>query len=397
MRNRCLLLLLFLIPIPAFANELPPTVLYFEDAQAKPLKYHFNVNDELNYETDDDGYYIFNNTINEIEVDGQKIPIKVGQMYIIHVTEPINENEEHTTNKEPTTEKETTVEKEQHAKENKREPANNSKDVTTVKVLTPSFTPSEPVNVYLNDGKKRVAANKTKDGIVHFRNLDMRKTYTVTTDSTTTPVNIKQGESRLLKLHTNALAPKVRAIRVETKHAPVKQSLAVQLNREKKTDEVKTRNSDTSIRKLTDTDKSKKQNDVESKDKEYTYTKREIISPEKNTQIKQAKPQIPVKPGDFGEVQNTPEQYDQYTTQTKDRNVTQGTSPLQEKLRSDKDKTSENNFNHSINKSSEVSNKQKEINNSELPETGETYNIAFLSILLFAYGSAIIYLSRLIK
>lgn len=90
MRTIIILLLLLIIPLPLYANELPPTILYFENEHAQPLKYHFTVNDDLYYETDDDGYYIFNNTVNEIEVDGQIIPIKVGHKHIIHVDEPVD-------------------------------------------------------------------------------------------------------------------------------------------------------------------------------------------------------------------------------------------------------------------------------------------------------------------
>jgi len=345
MRTIIILLLLLIIPLPLYANELPPTILYFENEHAQPLKYHFTVNDELYYETDDDGYYIFNNTVNEIEVDGQIIPIKVGHKHIIHVDEPVDGILEEVPRP--------------HDDETEQ-PSNND---TTVRVFTPAFTPSEAVHVYLNEGHKRIATSEAKDGTAHFDNLKRDTVYTATTDEAVEPIRIKQGETRRITVQTDDPPPKVRAARVMPQNAPEKQKLNIKLNDE------------------ADEEQSNKEQQVQ---KKYTYTKRSVTSQENNNKAyKGVMPQIPVSPveDDESSSYNVAEQYE---------------SPIQKESGTKEITTQETTSMHPEDHiDSEY--KVKQTVDKTLPDTGDAYtNPLLLSVLFTAYGGCILYISRLI-
>lgn len=345
MRTIIILLLLLIIPLPLYANELPPTILYFENEHAQPLKYHFTVNDDLYYETDDDGYYIFNNTVNEIEVDGQIIPIKVGHKHIIHVDEPVDGILEEVPRP--------------HDDETEQ-PSNND---TTVRVFTPAFTPSEAVHVYLNEGHKRIATSEAKDGTAHFDNLKRDTVYTATTDEAAEPIRIKQGETRRITVQTDDPPPKVRAARVMPQNAPEKQKLNIKLNDE------------------ADEEQSNKEQQVQ---KKYTYTKRSVTSQENNNKAyKGVMPQIPVSPvkDDESSSYNVAEQYE---------------SPIQKESGTKEITTQETTSMHPEDHiDSEY--KVKQTVDKTLPDTGDAYtNPLLLSVLFTAYGGCILYISRLI-
>ncbi len=345
MRTIIILLLLLIIPLPLYANELPPTILYFENEHAQPLKYHFTVNDELYYETDDDGYYIFNNTVNEIEVDGQIIPIKVGHKHIIHVDEPVDGILEEVPRP--------------HDDETEQ-PSNND---TTVRVFTPAFTPSEAVHVYLNEGHKRIATSEAKDETAHFDNLKRDTVYTATTDEAVEPIRIKQGETRRITVQTDDPPPKVRAARVMPQNAPEKQKLNIKLNDE------------------ADEEQSNKEQQVQ---KKYTYTKRSVTSQENNNKAyKGVMPQIPVSPveDDESSSYNVAEQYE---------------SPIQKESGTKEITTQETTSMHPEDHiDSEY--KVKQTVDKTLPDTGDAYtNPLLLSVLFTAYGGCILYISRLI-
>lgn len=345
MRTIIILLLLLIIPLPLYANELPPTILYFENEHAQPLKYHFTVNDDLYYETDDDGYYIFNNTVNEIEVDGQIIPIKVGHKHIIHVDEPVDGILEEVPRP--------------HDDETEQ-PSNND---TTVRVFTPAFTPSEAVHVYLNEGHKRIATSEAKDGTAHFDNLKRDTVYTATTDEAVEPIRIKQGETRRITVQTDDPPPKVRAARVMPQNAPEKQKLNIKLNDE------------------ADEEQSNKEQQVQ---KKYTYTKRSVTSQENNNKAyKGVMPQIPVSPveDDESSSYNVAEQYE---------------SPIQKESGTKEITTQETTSMHPEDHiDSEY--KVKQTVDKTLPDTGDAYtNPLLLSVLFTAYGGCILYISRLI-
>lgn len=345
MRTIIILLLLLIIPLPLYANELPPTILYFENEHAQPLKYHFTVNDDLYYETDDDGYYIFNNTVNEIEVDGQIIPIKVGHKHIIHVDEPVDGILEEVPRP--------------HDDETEQ-PSNND---TTVRVFTPAFTPSEAVHVYLNEGHKRIATSEAKDGTAHFDNLKRDTVYTATTDEAVEPIRIKQGETRRITVQTDDPPPKVRAARVMPQNAPEKQKLNIKLNDE------------------ADEEQSNKEQQVQ---KKYTYTKRSVTSQENNHKAyKGVMPQIPVSPvkDDESSSYNVAEQYE---------------SPIQKESGTKEITTQETTSMHPEDHiDSEY--KVKQTVDKTLPDTGDAYtNPLLLSVLFTAYGGCILYISRLI-
>ncbi|MGZ9850156.1 hypothetical protein [Macrococcus psychrotolerans] len=345
MRTIIILLLLLIIPLPLYANELPPTILYFENEHGQPLKYHFTVNDDLYYETDDDGYYIFNNTVNEIEVDGQIIPIKVGHKHIIHVDEPVDGILEEVPRP--------------HDDETEQ-PSNND---TTVRVFTPAFTPSEAVHVYLNEGHKRIATSEAKDGTAHFDNLKRDTVYTATTDEAVEPIRIKQGETRRITVQTDDPPPKVRAARVMPQNAPEKQKLNIKLNDE------------------ADEEQSNKEQQVQ---KKYTYTKRSVTSQENNNKAyKGVMPQIPVSPvkDDESSSYNVAEQYE---------------SPIQKESGTKEITTQETTSMHPEDHiDSEY--KVKQTVDKTLPDTGDAYtNPLLLSVLFTAYGGCILYISRLI-
>ncbi|WP_420493938.1 hypothetical protein QA541_09180 [Macrococcus psychrotolerans] len=345
MRTIIILLLLLIIPLPLYANELPPTILYFENEHAQPLKYHFTVNDDLYYETDDDGYYIFNNTVNEIEVDGQIIPIKVGHKHIIHVDEPVDGILEEVPRP--------------HDDETEQ-PSNND---TTVRVFTPAFTPSEAVHVYLNEGHKRIATSEAKDGTAHFDNLKRDTVYTATTDEAVEPIRIKQGETRRITVQTDDPPPKVRAARVMPQNAPEKQKLNIKLNDE------------------ADEEQSNKEQQIQ---KKYTYTKRSVTSQENNNKAyKGVMPQIPVSPvkDDESSSYNVAEQYE---------------SPIQKESGTKEITTQETTSMHPEDHiDSEY--KVKQTVDKTLPDTGDAYtNPLLLSVLFTAYGGCILYISRLI-
>lgn len=345
MRTIIILLLLLIIPLPLYANELPPTILYFENEHAQPLKYHFTVNDDLYYETDDDGYYIFNNTVNEIEVDGQIIPIKVGHKHIIHVDEPVDGILEEVPRP--------------HDDETEQ-PSNND---TTVRVFTPAFTPPEAVHVYLNEGHKRIATSEAKDGTAHFDNLKRDTVYTATTDEAVEPIRIKQGETRRITVQTDDPPPKVRAARVMPQNAPEKQKLNIKLNDE------------------ADEEQSNKEQQVQ---KKYTYTKRSVTSQENNNKAyKGVMPQIPVSPvkDDESSSYNVAEQYE---------------SPIQKESGTKEITTQETTSMHPEDHiDSEY--KVKQTVDKTLPDTGDAYtNPLLLSVLFTAYGGCILYISRLI-
>lgn len=345
MRTIIILLLLLIIPLPLYANELPPTILYFENEHAQPLKYHFTVNDDLYYETDDDGYYIFNNTVNEIEVDGQIIPIKVGHKHIIHVDEPVDGILEEVPRP--------------HDDETEQ-PSNND---TTVRVFTPAFTPSEAVHVYLNEGHKRIATSEAKDGTAHFDNLKRDTVYTATTDEAAEPIRIKQGETRRITVQTDDPPPKVRAARVMPQNAPEKQKLNIKLNDE------------------ADEEQSNKEQQIQ---KKYTYTKRSVTSQENNNKAyKGVMPQIPVSPvkDDESSSYNVAEQYE---------------SPIQKESGTKEITTQETTSMHPEDHiDSEY--KVKQTVDKTLPDTGDAYtNPLLLSVLFTAYGGCILYISRLI-
>lgn len=345
MRTIIILLLLLIIPLPLYANELPPTILCFENEHAQPLKYHFIVNDELYYETDDDGYYIFNNTVNEIEVDGQIIPIKVGHKHIIHVDEPVDGLLEEVPRP--------------HDDETEQ-PSNND---TTVRVFTPAFTPSEAVHVYLNEGHKRIATSEANDGTAHFDNLKRDTVYTATTDEAVEPIRIKQGETRRITVQTDDPPPKVRAARVMPQNAPEKQKLNIKLNDE------------------ADEEQSNKEQQIQ---KKYTYTKRSVTSQENNNKAyKGVIPQIPVSPveDDESSSYNVAEQYE---------------SPIQKESGTKEITTQETTSMHPEDHiDSEY--KVKQTVDKTLPDTGDAYtNPLLLSVLFTAYGGCILYISRLI-
>lgn len=339
-----IILLLLLFPLPLYASELPPTILYFENEHAQPLKYHFTVNDDLYYETDDDGYYIFNNTVNEIEVDGQIIPIKVGHKHIIHVDEPVDGILEEVPRP--------------HDDETEQ-PSNND---TTVRVFTPAFTPSEAVHVYLNEGHKRIATSEAKDGTAHFDNLKRDTVYTATTDEAAEPIRIKQGETRRITVQTDDPPPKVRAARVIPQNAPEKHKLNIKLNDE--ADE-------------------EQSNEEQQTQKKYPYTKRPVISKENNNKAyKEVMPQIPVSPveDDESSSYNAAEQYE---------------SPIQ-KERGTKEVTTEETTSMNF-KDPDDQYTAKQAVDKTLPDTGYAYtNPLLLSVLFTVYGGCMLYISRLI-
>lgn len=345
MRTIIALLFLMLIPLPLYAAEVPPTVLYFKDHQAQPLKYHFTVNDDLYYETDDDGYYIFNNTVNEIKVDGQVIPLKVGQYHIIHVEQPMDYNFPDNTDIEVTDEE------------------------TTVKVFTPAFTPSEPVHVYLTSNDKKVAASELVNGTATFNNLQPDTTYTVTADDAIAPISIKQGETRHITVQSNEPMPKARAARVTPQRSPQKQRLTVTLDDDSVHDN-ENRHVNQAVKK--------RQSDNQSKKKQYQYT-RTTIFPENNINKSDATEAIP-------KTNHYPSHRTEYSVPPKYE------QSIQEESIEATTKQQKASF-----KNADLPHNKKQQADETLPDTGETYNTIFLSILLFAYGSAIIYLSRLIK
>ncbi|WP_144781650.1 hypothetical protein [Macrococcoides caseolyticum] len=339
-----IILLLLLFPLPLYASELPPTILYFENEHAQPLKYHFTVNDNLYYETDDDGYYIFNNTVNEIEVDGQIVPIKVGHKHIIHVEEPLDD----------------ILEEIPRPHDEETEPPSNNN--TTVKVFTPAFTPPEAVHVYLNEGHKRIATSEAKDGTAHFDNLKRDTVYTATTDEAVEPIRIKQGETRRITVQTDNPPPKVRAARVIPQKPPEKQKLNIKLNDEAEEEE---------------------SNEEQQTQKKYTYTKRPVISKENNNKAyKEVKPQIPVSPvqDDQSSSYNYAEQYE---------------SPIQ-KERGTKEVTTKETTSMNF-KDPDDQYTAKQTVDKTLPDTGDAYtNPLLLSVLFTVYGSCMLYISRLI-
>lgn len=348
MRTIIALLFLILIPLPLYAAEVPPTVLYFEDDEAQPLKYHFTVNDELYYETDDDGYYIFNNTVNEIEVDGQVIPLKVGQYHIIHVEQPMEDNIPDNANIEA---------------------AQATDKETTVKVFTPAFTPSEPVHVDLSSNDKKIATRELDNGTATFNNLQPNTTYTVTTDDAIAPISIKQGETKHLTVQSDEPMPKARAVRVTPQRSPQKQRLTVALDDDSAQDNKNNRS---------DQDIKKPKSDKQSKKKRYQYT-RTTIYPEESIKKSDATETIP-------QTNPYPNHRIQHSTQPEFE------QPVQEAFIEDTTKQQKVSYNNDF-----LPHNKKQQTGETLPDTGETYNRTFLSILLFVYGSAIIYLSRLIK
>ena len=345
MRTIIALLFLMLIPLPLYAAEVPPTVLYFEDHQAQPLKYHFTVNDDLYYETDDDGYYIFNNTVNAIEVDGQVIPLKVGQYHIIHVEQPVDNSLPDNTDIETTN------------------------DETTVKVFTPAFTPSEPVHVYLSSNDKKVASSELVNGTATFNNLQPDTTYTVTADDAIAPISIKQGETRHITVQSDEPMPKARAARVSPQRSPQKQQLTVALDDDAAHDH-KNKRVNQAVKK--------RQSDTQSKKKQYQYT-RTTIFPNNNINKSDATESLP-------KTHYYPSHRTEYSTQPEYE------QPIQEESIEAATKQQKASF-----KNADLPHNKKQQADETLPDTGETYNTTFLSILLFTYGSAIIYLSRIIK
>ncbi|WP_320186828.1 hypothetical protein [Macrococcoides caseolyticum] len=357
-----IILLLLLFPSPLYASELPPTILYFENEHAQPLKYHFTVNDDLYYETDDDGYYIFNNTVNEIEVDGQIIPIKVGHKHIIHVDEPVDD----------------ILEEVSRPHDDETEPPSNND--TTVKVFTPAFTPPEAVHVYLNEGHKRIATSEAKDGAAHFDNLKRDTVYTATTDEAVEPIRIKQGETRRITVQTDDPPPKVRAARVIPQNAPEKQKLNVKLNNESGEEE-------SNEEQLNEAEQSKKEKE---KQKKYTYTKRVIPLQEDNDKAPQeVKPQIPVTPieDNHSSSYNTTEQYD---TAPQSESHIQKAQGMDETASQEKTYMPPQGY-------AELEYKEKQAVDKTLPDTGDAYtNPLLLSVLFTVYGGCMLYISRLI-
>ncbi|UTH06494.1 hypothetical protein [Macrococcoides canis] len=352
MRTTIILLLLLIIPLPLHANELPPTILYFENEHAEPLKYHFTVNDELYYETDDDGYYIFNNTVNQIEVDGQVIPIKVGHKHIIHVEEPVDD-----------------------ALEEVPHPHDETDQLsTTVKVFTPAFTPSEAVHVYLNEGQTRIATSEAQDGVAHFDNLKRDTVYTATTDEAVEPIRIKQGETRRITVNTDDPSPKVRAARVMPQRAPEKQKLNVKLNNESDEEE----SNDEPLNEAEPSNKEKE------KQKKYTYTKRTIPLQEGNDKAQQEViSQIPVTPIEDNQKNsyNTTEQYESHIQKAQDKEETAAPETTYMPPQDD----------------AELEYKEEQAVDKTLPDTGDAYtNPLLLSVLFTVYGGCILYISRLI-
>ncbi|MEE1106937.1 MAG: hypothetical protein UH078_03030 [Macrococcus canis] len=366
MRTTIILLLLLIIPLPLHANEVPLTILYFENEHAEPLKYHFTVNDELYYETDDDGYYIFNNTVNQIEVDGQVIPIKVGHKHIIHVEEPVDD-----------------------ALEEVPHPHDETDQLsTTVKVFTPAFTPSEAVHVYLNEGQTRIATSEAQDGVAHFDNLKRDTVYTATTDEAVEPIRIKQGETRRITVNTDDPAPKVRAARVMPQRVPEKQKLNVKLNNESDEEESNKEESykeESNDEPLNEAEQSKKE-----KQKKYTYTKRTIPLQESNDKKQQeVMPQIPVTPIEDNQKNsyNTTEQYD---------TAPQYESHIQKAQ--DKEETAAPETTYMLPQDdAELEYKEEQAVDKTLPDTGDaSTNPLLLSVLFTVYGGCILYISRLI-
>lgn len=358
MRTTIILLLLLIIPLPLHANELPPTILYFENEHAEPLKYHFTVNDELYYETDDDGYYIFNNTVNQIEVDGQVIPIKVGHKHIIHVEEPLDD-----------------------ALEEVPHPHDETDQLsTTVKVFTPAFTPSEAVHVYLNEGQTRIATSEAQDGVAHFDNLKRDTVYTATTDEAVEPIHIKQGETRRITVNTDDPAPKVRAARIMPQRAPEKQKFNVKLNNESDEEE----SNDEPLNEVEPSNKEKE------KQKKYTYTKRTIPLQEGNDKAQQEViPQIPVTPIEDNQ-KNSYNRTGQYDT------APQYESHIQKAQ--DKEETASQETTYTPSQDdAELEYKEKQAVDKTLPDTGDaSTNPLLLSVLFTVYGGCILYISRLI-
>lgn len=368
MRTTIILLLLLFIPLPLHANELPPTILYFENEHAEPLKYHFTVNDELYYETDDDGYYIFNNTVNQIEVDGQVIPIKVGHKHIIHVEEPLDDPLEEVPHPHDETDQLS----------------------TTVKVFTPAFTPSEAVHVYLNEGQTRIATSEAQDGVVHFDNLKRDTVYTATTDEALEPIRIKQGETRRITVNTDDPAPKVRAARVMPQRAPEKQKLNVKLNNESDEEESNKEESykkESNDEQLNEVEPSNKEKE---KQKKYTYTKRTIPLQEGNDKAQQeVMPQIPVTPIEDNQ-KNSYNRAEQYDTAPQYESHIQKAQDKEETAAPETTYTSPQDY-------AELEYKEEQAVDKTLPDTGDAYNNPLLlSILFTVYGGCILYISRLI-